>query len=232
MLDAIIFDFDGVVVDSEPIHFNAFTLIAQKRHLSFPATFEGYKSQGFIGYDDRDAFRAMLGGKAGVLMPPEKEAQVHALCEEKLRVFAGLCAAEPVSIPNILELWDELDKAGVPYAIASGACRHDIDLMLKGLGRQVAVIVSCDDVARSKPDPESYALAVRKLGAHLKRDLKPERCLAIEDTPAGLRSARGAGLKTLGIPTSHAPAEIATHADQVLDSPRHVAWARIKALFA
>lgn len=231
MPDAIIFDFDGVVVDSEPIHFAAFTRIASERKLRFPSTFDGYKSEGFIGYDDRDAFRAMLGGVAGVPLDAAGEARIHELCELKLEVFANLCEAEPVSIPGILELWDELDKAQVPYAIASGAGRHDIDLMLKGLNRSVAVIVSCDDVERSKPDPESYALAVRKLGAHLKRDLKTERCLAIEDTPAGLRSARGAGLKTLGIPTTHTPEEIKAYADRVLETPKHVAWAQIKAMF-
>ncbi len=231
MLDAIIFDFDGVVVDSEPIHFNAFTQIAKARNLRFPATFEGYKSQGFIGYDDRDAFRAMLGGQAGTAMAPKQEAQVHALCDLKLKVFADLCTAKPVSIPGILDLWDELDRARVPYAIASGAGREDIRLMLQGLKREVAVIVSCDDVARSKPDPESYALAVRRLGAHLKHDFRPERCLAIEDTPAGLRSARGAGLKTLGIPTSHTAEEILAHADHVLAQPKHVGWTDIQAMF-
>lgn len=231
MLDAIIFDFDGVVVDSEPIHFAAFARLAKAQKLRFPDSFEGYKAEGFIGYDDRDAFRAMLGGQAGMPMDIQDESRVHELCEMKLDLFAHLCADEPVSIHGILALWDELDLHEVPYAIASGAGRHDIDLMLRGLKRKVDVIVSCDDVERSKPDPESYALAVRKLGAHLKRDLRPENCLAIEDTPAGLRSARGAGLKTLGIPTSHTPDEIAEYADKVLEHPKHVGWEQLKAMF-
>jgi len=231
MLDAIIFDFDGVVVDSEPIHFAAFARIAKLRKLRFPSSFDGYKSEGFIGYDDRDAFRTMLGGQAGMPMSIPDEARVHDLCELKLTVFEELCSEEPTVIPGILELWLQLDAAEVPYAIASGATRNDIVLMLHGLKRHVEVIVSCDDVALSKPDPESYALAVKRLGQSIGRTLRPERCLAIEDTPAGLRSARGAGLKTLGIPTTHTPGEIMEYADKVLSVPRHLSWPELKNLF-
>lgn len=227
-LEAIIFDFDGVVVDSEPLHFRAFARIAAEAGLPFPATFEGYKSEGYIGYDDRDAFRVAHGGRAGEPLDPAREAGIPALVERKAHAFEAIAAADPVTIPGILALWDELDAAGFPYAIASGAGRADIDMMLKGLGRRVAVIVSCDDVQRSKPDPETYAMAVQRLGAHLGRRLDPARCLAIEDTRAGLASARGAGLRTLAIPTSHTADELSGRADRILGEPRHATWAQIR----
>ena len=101
--------------------------------------------------------------------------------------------------------------AAVPVAVASGATARDIRLILGrlGLGSRFETIVSADMVKRSKPDPESYALAVETLAQRYPAaKIEPDVCLAIEDTAAGIESARAAGLMTLGLTTTAAAAKL------------------------
>ena len=94
----------------------------------------------------------------------------------------------------------------MPIAIASGATKHDIDLILGklNLAAYFRPIITADDVSHSKPDPHTYTLAVDSLtDQYPDLMIKPPDCLAIEDTPAGIESARRAGLKTLGLATTH-----------------------------
>ena len=208
MLQAIVFDFDGVIVDSEPLHYRAFLAVGRPLGVSF--SYDEYLAE-YVGFDDRDAFRHMLAS-AG---QPVDEAAVAELCERKQPAFDELVEREPdgraFAIPGSLELIDECHAAGFPMAIASGATRADIELMLHKLGRRdrFDIIVTADDVARSKPDPASYALAAERLG------VAPGSCLAIEDTAAGLASAAAAGLQTLALTTT-TDADALTQAARVL----------------
>lgn len=205
MLRAIVFDFDGVVVDSEPLHHRAFLDIVEPMGLELD--YETYLRE-YIGFDDRDAFRAMMRR----LERPADDATIARLGREKARAFERRAAEAVVAVPGVLALIDAAADAGLPIAIASGATRADIDLMLGALGiaGRFETIVSADDVARSKPDPSSYALAVQRLAAcHPDARLLPGQCLAIEDTAAGIASARGAGLMTLGLTTTGPAAALA-----------------------
>ena len=197
MLKAIVFDFDGVVVDSEPIHYRAFMEVGKGLGVAFD--YEHYLRH-YVGYDDRDAFRVML---ASVDQPAEN-ARIMELSRQKQAAFENLVNSGAAAIPGAVELIDEAHGQR-PIAIGSGATTLDIELMLKCLDRRdrFEVIVSADHVTRSKPDPTTYRLAVEQLAAHYP-DLKltPSDCLAIEDTAAGIESARGAGLMTLGITTT------------------------------
>lgn len=106
----------------------------------------------------------------------------------------------------------------MPIAIASGATRLDIELMLEGLGlrERFELIVSANDVSVSKPHPQTYARAAEQLAAmHPGLGLRPGECLAIEDTAAGIESATGAGLLTLGLTTT-GPAETLHRAMRVV----------------
>ena len=210
---AVVFDFDGVLVDSEPLHYQAFVLIA--RSLGIDLSFEQYV-QTYIGFDDRDAFRVMLE----VVGKPRDPAAVGELCARKQPLFDTLAKARAQSpgglaIPGALALVDRVREAGFRTAIASGATRADIDLLLGLLGAadRFELAVTADDVAKSKPDPQSYANAVAQLG------VAPERAVAIEDTAAGLRSARAAGLATVAVCTSHRARELAGLADRVVLGP-------------
>ena len=115
---------------------------------------------------------------------------------------------------------ESLHAAGRPLALCSGALRSDIDPILAQLGvaRCFDVIVSADDVRRSKPDPESYALAFARLSERYAALLTvPGKSVAVEDTPAGIRSAKGAGLRVLAVTNSYGAGELA-EADWIVDS--------------
>ena len=197
-------------MDSEPLHYQAFVMVG--RSLGFEMTFEQYM-QVYIGFDDRDAFRIMLDA-VGEKPTPGRVAE---LCAQKQPAFEAVtqakAAAGNIAVPGAVALLDAAKAAGWPVAIASGATRADIDLMLGVLDREEAfeVIVTADDVEHSKPDPATYAKAVAALG------LEPGQCMAIEDTAAGLRSAKGAGLHTLGLTTTHTPEQLSA-ADHVVTS--------------
>ncbi len=220
MLQAIAFDFDGVLVDSEPLHFRALAQVGKT--IGFSLDWERY-CRDIIGYDDRDAFRAMMRERN----LPEDEQQLADLCDRKQEAIDQLIAAGVPMIPGARALLDEIDKAGQPrIAIASGATARDIEQMLAGLKLRdrFRVVISADDVMHSKPHPRTYALAAECLG------VAPQHCLAIEDTPAGLQSARDAGLMTLGLATS-GPAALLHRAQRVVPDLTHVTLADLQAWY-
>lgn len=213
MLKAVVWDFDGVIVDSEPTHYRAFAQVARQLDVQF--SWEEYLDR-YIGYDDRDVFRILLAesGKAD-----QGSNDVSGLCAEKAEIFDQIVAQGIEPMPGALGL---IDSAGrqIPLAISSGATRRDIDLILGTLGLldRFDTIVTADDVARSKPDPQSYAVAVRGLAQRRPElELAPDNCLAIEDTAAGIQSARDAGLMTLGVAYT-GPAELLHAAHRVVDT--------------
>ncbi|MEO0587778.1 MAG: HAD-IA family hydrolase, partial [Planctomycetota bacterium] len=109
--------------------------------------------------------------------------------------------------------------------------RHEIEMMLEGIGAadRFELIVSADDVAHSKPDPMTYAMAVRRLGEALGRGLDPARCVAIEDTSAGVASAKAAGLGCIGVTTT-GPADKLAEADRVVSGPAVIDIAMLRAV--
>lgn len=216
MLQAIIFDFDGVLVDSEPLHYRAFLEVARPLGVKFD--YDHYRHE-LIGYDDRDVFRILLAHGDMSVPPDDEEPTLRRLMAEKQQAFATLTrevGAEPV--PGAMELLREAADA-MPVAIASGATRADIELITGVLGVRAlfGAVVTADDVERSKPDPATYALAVRRLGEATGQTLEAGECLAIEDTAAGIESARAAGLRTLGVTTT-GPAGVLQHAQRVHDA--------------
>ena len=226
MLEAIVFDFDGVIVDSEPFHFRAFARVAQSLGITFDYD---YYMDHLIGYDDRDVCRILLAGADGASQEARlqsfegDEANVIGMKDRKAEVFEQIVREGVRPIDGALPLIEEASKQ-MPLAIASGATRADIDLILDALELQGRFdpIVTADDVRRSKPDSETYVKAVSRLsGLHSDLNLLPGHCLAIEDTAAGLESARGAGLWTLGLATTGS-ADRLSSAHRVIDSLEEV----------
>lgn len=219
MPKAIIFDFDGVIVDSEPLHYQAFVLVGKS--LNFEMTWEQYLAQ-YIGFDDRDAFRYMLHQAIEAGHTPDVEdvnVTLAELIEKKQFAFEAIAQAGTAAILGSVELIEEAHAAGLPIAIASGATHADIEQMtqLLGIRDKFEIIVAADDVEHSKPDPTTYALAFEKLAAkYPEADLTPDTTLAIEDTGAGLQSAIGAGLQTLALQTT-SPAEVLQQAGRVVE---------------
>lgn len=211
--EAVIFDFDGILVDSEPMHYRAFTEVLDPLGMGFP--WKEYVET-YMGFDDRDAFREAFRAKGIDL----DDANLAKLVAAKSRAFQDGLRNGVTAYPGAIPLIESLRAAGRPLALCSGALRSDIDPILARLGvsRIFGVIVSADDVHRSKPDPESYALAFARLSERCAALLTvPEKSIAVEDTAAGIRSAKGAGLRVLAVTNSYGAGELA-EADWIVES--------------
>ncbi len=220
MPEAVLFDFDGILVDTEPMHHRAFNEVLDPLGMAFP--WKEYVEI-YMGFDDRDAFREAFRAKGIDLDDANLAKLVAAKSEAFLRGLRAGVTAYPGAVPLI----ETLSAACTPLALCSGALRADIDPILARLGvaRRFGVIVSADDVRRSKPDPESYALAFRRLAETYSSSLTvPGKSVAVEDTPAGIRSAKGAGLRVLAVTNSYGAVELA-EADWIVDSLESVRFA-------
>jgi beta-phosphoglucomutase len=211
-IEAVIFDFDGVIVDTEPLHHAAFQRTLEPLGLHF--TWQEYVET-YIGFDDRDAFRHAFAAKNRALSPD----MLLQLIDRKASVFNEVIRSGVTAYPGVVALIDLLHTHTIPLAICSGALRSDIDpiLALLNIADYFKVIVTADDVAASKPDPECYALAFQKLLAAHTNSFSKEMTIAIEDTPAGISSAQAAGLKVCAVTNSY-PAARLEHATFVVES--------------
>ncbi|HKC11375.1 MAG TPA: HAD family phosphatase [Vicinamibacteria bacterium] len=206
---AAIFDFDGVIVDSEPLHFQALrsSLLPEGVQIDEEEYYTGY-----LAYNDRTAIRLALEAH-GVSPPP---ARVDAIARRKAGFFSELASKIPL-FPGAAELVRSL-AAGFPLAIASGALHGEIDAILRAVGLRdaFAAIVGADDVSRGKPDPEPYLAAMGLLAARTP-GLAPPQCLVLEDSMAGIASARTAGMTVVAVTHSY-PREKLGAAHHVVDS--------------
>ena len=193
------FDLDGVLLDSEPLHRDAIRHVLAPLGVVFDD--DEYASE-WMGLDDHTLISRVFA-KRGREIGKER---VRELATAKTDALAAVIEQGVEPAEGALELLRNTREA-LPVALCSGSRRREIDLILDGLGTDVpglfVTTVSADDVACSKPDPEGYRKAVAALG------LEPEVCLAIEDTPTGIRAARSAGLRVLGVDTLDAPGRLA-----------------------
>ncbi len=221
MPDALIFDFDGVVVDSEPLHMRGFQQVL--REVGIELTRDEYYAR-YIGFDDRDCYKHVLLDHG----QPADAALVARLIEEKSKIVRELLRREVKPLSGAIELMRaaRADHCGV--AICSGSRRDEIDLAGAAVGvlAYVDVIVSADDVSRGKPDPQGYRLAVTELSRKLSRPMAPGRCWAIEDAPAGVVAAKAVGCKTIAVTNSY-PASGLRDADRVVTSLEDVRLAEL-----
>jgi beta-phosphoglucomutase len=201
-LQAIVFDFDGVIANSEPLHLQAFQQALAEDGVELSAS--EYYSR-YLGYDDVGMFEA-LGQDRGMPMP---EGRVAALVARKSDHMQRLLQSGSVLFPGALEFIREA-AAVVPIGIASGALRHEIDEIIDaaGVGTLFATIVAAGDTPESKPSPAPYRLAFEQLCERSGRALDPRRSVAIEDSRWGLESARGAGLRLVGVTSSYRAEEL------------------------
>ena len=195
---AVLFDFDGVLVNSEPLHFQAFRDVLATEHIDL--TEDEYFGE-LIGFDDKGAFRHVYQQR-GLSLPPKTFLSLMARKSRAMmdlihrRQFAALPGAEQF----VRSLWRRH-----PLAICSGALREEIEAMLEGISLRdcFGVIISAEDVTAGKPDPQGYLLTARLLSERIQMDLKPVDCLIVEDAPAVIRSVRAAGFPVLGVATSY-----------------------------
>jgi beta-phosphoglucomutase len=210
--EAVIFDFDGVIVDTEPLHYAAFQRTLEPLGLHF--TWQEY-IETYIGFDDRDAFRHAFSTK-GTILSQEK---LYLLIGQKAAFFNEVIRSGVSAYPGVLDLIFHLRAIKIPLAICSGALKADIDPILDmlGIANFFDIVVTADDVAASKPDPECYQLAFRRLQSAHQNRFSKDVTIAIEDTPAGISAAKAAGLMVCAVTNSY-PANRLGQATFVTDS--------------
>ena len=216
---AVIFDFDGVIADTEPTHLRATQHALDSRGVTLDL--EEYERL-YLGYSDHGLFDTLardrsLDWSAG---------DIDVLVRSKSLAFDTLIAGESLVYPSASRCITRLAAAKIPLAIASGAFANEIELILDGSGLRAHFhsIVGAGDYARGKPSPDPYIEAARRLG------IPPSRAVAIEDSQWGLDSARAAGCCTIAV--THTYPRAALTANIIIDSLDDVTLEMIRAATA
>ncbi|HVJ99410.1 MAG TPA: HAD family phosphatase [Gemmatimonadales bacterium] len=217
MPSAILFDFNGVIIDDEPQHCEA--LIATLAEYGYPLDRETYYRE-YLGFDDRECFRFTFARGGDEVKP----GRLTEAIERKNEHYFQAIGADMRLVPGAAEFVAAAADEGHRLAIVSGALRREIELVLElaGLRRHFGEIVSAEDVSACKPDPQGFNRAREALG------LAAGRCVVVEDSLPGLAAARAAGLRCAMLTTSHAEdaltASDVVWRDFVGRSPRDLPW--------
>lgn len=214
MLRAVIFDWDGVVVDSSAHHERSWEVLATKRGLPLPP----------------DHFKRGFGKKNNVIIPDlgwaADPTEVDALAHEKEEIYRAMVREKGIEpLPGVRELLAGLREKGIPCAIASSTERANLDLPLDLMGLRdfFQVIVSGEEVLHGKPDPAVFLVAAKRLG------IVPADCVVIEDALVGIEAAKRAGMAVLAVATTN-PLEALGSADAAIGSMAEVTPDRLSAL--
>ena len=209
----VIFDVDGVLVDSARPHFESWRQLAQEcggtvTEEQFTATF---------GRTNRDIIPIVLGEVS--------EARMQTLGARKEEIYRDLIRESTPIVDGATVLIRALHDAGVLLAVGSSGPRENVDLVLEAMNARdlMSAVVSADDVTRGKPDPQVFTVACERL------DLDPGRCVVVEDAPAGIAAARAAGTRTVAV-LMHHPAEAFERADCVVSRLAELSGEQLKLL--
>lgn len=182
---AVLFDMDGLLVDTEPIWFEVETQILAE----LGATWEHGDHAALVGSSLAVASRFISNRSAGVMTPQQISDQLLLRMRERL-------SHGPILQPGVVALIDELDAAGVPRALVSSSFRVLVEAALEGVAPLAFdTVVVGDEVSNAKPHPEPYLLGAHKLG------VEPSQCVAFEDSPSGADSASAAGCFVVAVPS-------------------------------
>jgi beta-phosphoglucomutase len=210
MLRAVIFDFDGVITESEILHFRAFNQALAEYKVQI--TKNDYYTD-YLGLSDFDCFKA-LSDKGLLVVEGEKTTQ---LLRKKTQIFEKLAKSQGRIIDGVPKFLKMLKENNIPMAICSGAILPEIELILKQshLRSFFEDIVSCEQIARGKPDPEGFLLALKKLNQKNRDLIHSNQCVVIEDSHWGIEAANAAGMHSIAITNSYA-AEQLTMAEKIV----------------
>lgn len=217
MLKAILFDCDGVIADTEPVHFELFKEVLATEGITLSRE-EYYKE--YVGMTDRECFQNVYRQVGRYLAPDD----LDVLMKRKHALFTEVLPTKLVAYPAVIDLIRIAEKK-YPLAVVSGALRPEIELICDALRIRNAfkVIVSAEDIKHGKPDPEGYLIGARLLG------IPVHQCVGIEDTPAGISAVKGAGMKCVAI-ANVLDSNILTGADRVYRKDEAIALANLEAL--
>lgn len=198
MLRAVIFDFDGVITDSEILHLRAFNQVLARYDTEISIK-DYYKE--YLGLSDLDFFNTLIDKK--VLQKPTQG--IEHLEKEKTAVFEKLAKTEGKIIEGVRDFLQMLNQNKTPMAICSGALLPEIELVLEQarLRSFFEVIVSAESVKKGKPHPEGFLLTLQKLNENQQNPVLPGQCVVIEDSHWGLEAAKAAGMHSVAVTNSY-----------------------------
>lgn len=211
MLEAVIFDFDGVILDSEPLHYEACCIALKNIGLSL--TYKEYLNE-YLGLTDKEMFPQFIMSKGQYLSSKE----INSLIDKKVESYAHLINSRNKLpfIAGIDQFIIKTHQAGIKMAICTGSSKTEMLPVLErfkhgNLTDYFDVIVTSEDVQYGKPSPEGYALAIERLGVNA------TKCQAFEDSAYGIEAAKKAGLYVIALATTHPRHEL-QNADKIISS--------------
>lgn len=213
---AVLWDMDGVLVDTECFHWQAWENLS--RETGLPMTYEDF--QRTFGWRNEEILRELLG-------PDISTQRVAELGDRKEELYRDAVRGNVKPLPGAIELLRELRAAGFRQAVASSAPRANIELILQELeiNADFAAVLCDRDVERGKPDPQIFLRAAGRVG------VVPSRCVVIEDAVMGVRAGKRAGMACLAVTTTH-PAEGLSQADRVVASLAEVTVEDVRRLLS
>jgi HAD superfamily hydrolase (TIGR01509 family) len=207
-IDGIVFDLDGTLADTEPLHIDTWLVILNNLGLKFD---ESWMHQ-WIGLSDRLVAEHVCEHYL-------KDQSVENLQHIKQQTYRNRAVTEVKLFDQVEEHLLEMSQY-VPIALATNSSREDVSAVFQATNLQkfLKVIVTANDVSFLKPNPEPYQTAASLLG------INPSLCFALEDSPAGIHSAKNAGLFAIGVENSH-PSEKLKEANLIFsDTPKALAY--------
>lgn len=215
MLRAVIFDFNGTIVNDEPIHFELIKKVLGEEGISL--TEESYYAR-YLGFDDRGAFSCGYRDHDRSL----SQEKLTELIQRKAAYYQDAIRNHVTIFPGVKSLVTTLAQ-NLPLAVASGALRNEIETILTtaGLISHFQTVVSAEDVERGKPEPDAFLKALEALNARNGTLIQARECVVIEDSKEGIKGARRACMNCLAVTNSH-PAEMLNEAHAVVTSLENV----------
>ena len=216
MLKAVIFDFDGVITDSEVLHLRSFNKVLAQFDVEIKK--KDYYSK-YLGFTDNDCYTQLI--KDGVLKIDKK--RIPELVEQKNVVFKELAKTEGRTIEGVCDFLNLLHQNKIPMAICSGALLTEIELLLDeaNLRSFFQTIVSAEHVKKGKPHPEGFLRALKRLNKDRERKISARRCVVIEDSLWGLQAAKAAGMHTVAVTNSYDAKQL-TIAEKIVDNLKEI----------
>ncbi|MBD1850495.1 HAD family phosphatase [Leptolyngbya sp. FACHB-711] len=230
MLKAVLFDFNGVIINDEPLHDRLLEQVLLEENLRIKP--EEYREV-CLGRSDRVCLSDLLARRGRV---PGDDYLDKLVARKSSLYQLQIQSMEKLPIyPGLNDLLFQIRAARLPLAVVSGAVRAEIEQVLKqaDLAQYFSVIVAGDEIKTSKPDPEGYLLAVDCLNQQFSElQLQPQNCLAIEDTFAGIEAAKKAGMQVVGVANSYPFHMMQRCSNWAVDYLNDLEFDRVKEVFA
>ena len=224
MLRAIIFDCDGVIADTEPMHLAAFQRVLEEEGILLTSD-QYYRD--YLALDDRNCFTRVHNDRR-IPLGSEKLAD---LITRKAEYIEPMMRSHLLVFPGVVEFMRRVSER-YSMAVASGALRHEVEMVLQhaGVRELFQVVVAAEDVVNGKPHPEPFLKACSLLNASREEAIGSHECLVIEDSIPGIRAAHNAGMRCLAVTNSY-PRERLDNADLVVEGLAEVSIEDLEDLF-